>query len=219
MAAGGEERHERNHDLSHASAQERRDPLRVLLWWIAVILAVGIPVQAFLASYGLFEGEPGFVDAHRILGMTLVLLIAVQVAIVAVVMRRRRATRGELIGAFVVLVVSIAQMMLGFARRDDAGMAAWHIPLGVLLMGGSVANLSRRRAGETQTPSVEERTLTGSAKHPRSFHGGEYLVCSRRVEETRARPSVSEQPQRACRFSLLQDSARLLPYIPEPQPR
>jgi hypothetical protein len=139
---------------SRPSTREHRDPLRLALRWIALIVAVGIPVQAFLASYGLFEGEPGFVDAHRILGMTLVLLMAINVVLVAVLVSRGRAGRGQLIGAGVVLVVYIAQMMLGFATRDDAGMAAWHIPLGVLLMGGAVANLFHMRAEDAVTPSV-----------------------------------------------------------------
>ena len=125
-----------------------RDLPALLLWWIAILVAVGIPVQAFLASYGVFEGEPGFITAHRILGMTLVLLIAINVAIVTMLVGRSRASRGQLIGAIVVLLVYLAQLALGFATREDAGLAAWHIPLGVLLMGGSVANLMHLRAGQ-----------------------------------------------------------------------
>jgi len=128
------------------SSRPRGDVLTNALVWIAGIVVVGLPIQAFLASYGLFEGEPGFVSAHRVFGMILVLLIAIQVIIYALLVQRREVPAGALVGSIVVLVVYVAQLMLGFATRDDAGMAAWHIPLGVLLMGGSVMNFVRVRA-------------------------------------------------------------------------
>ncbi|HVL24798.1 MAG TPA: hypothetical protein VM450_11990 [Thermomicrobiales bacterium] len=121
----------------------RRDGLLNALVGIAAIIVVGLPIQAFLASYGLFEGESGFISVHRVFGMVLVLLIAIQVVMYALLVQRGVAGRGAFVGSIVVLLVYLAQMMLGFATRDDAGMAAWHIPLGVLLMGGSVMGLLR----------------------------------------------------------------------------
>ena len=135
-----------------SSATPRRDGLSTALLGIAVIVAVGIPIQAFLASYGLFEGESGFVTAHRFFGMVLVLLIAAQVGISALLAQRSEIGRGAVIGGFVTLIIYIVQLGLGFATRENASLAAWHIPLGVLLMGGSVMNVVRVRAWRAGAP-------------------------------------------------------------------
>jgi hypothetical protein len=123
----------------------RSDGLLNALIGIAALVVIGLPIQAFLASYGLFEGESGFITVHRLFGMVLVLLIAIQIIVYALLVQRGVVGRGAFVGSIVVLLVYLAQMMLGFATRDDAGMAAWHIPLGVLLMGGSVMALVRAR--------------------------------------------------------------------------
>ena len=131
---------------TRSTTTPRSDALVTILVWIARIIVVGLPIQAFLASYGLFEGERSFVSAHQAFGMILVLLVAVQVAIYAVLAQRGRAPRGAVISSTVGLFIYLVQLGLGFATREDAGMAAWHIPLGVMLMGGGVMNLLRVNA-------------------------------------------------------------------------
>lgn len=131
----------------------RGDSLFAVLEWIARIVAVGIPIQAFLASYGLFEGETRFISMHEMFGTILVLLVIVEAIIAGLLQQRGRVDKSVLIGASIGVVMFVVQLGLGYGTREDTSATAWHIPLGVLLMGGSVMNVVRIRAlregGET----------------------------------------------------------------------
>jgi hypothetical protein len=137
---------------SPGSAQ-RSDALFIAIEWIARIVVIGIPIQAFLASYGLFEGETGLINAHEMFGMVLVLLVVVEAIIAMLLLQRGRVDRSFVIGAFVGVVLFLVQIALGYGTRENTASTAWHVPLGVLLMGGSVMNVVRIRAlregGET----------------------------------------------------------------------
>ena len=128
------------------STVSQRDALTTVIGWIALFMPIGILIQAFLASYGLFEGEPSLISVHGVFGMVLVVLVALNGGLVTVLVARGQAAWSQLATVLVVLLVYVVQLGLGFATRTDAGMAAWHVPLGVLLMGGAVANAVRSRA-------------------------------------------------------------------------
>lgn len=110
--------------------------------WLASILSLGILVQAVLASQGLFEGKPGLISGHGMLG-NLLFVIAVVILGIALYGRGKDAPaldNGAVARSAILVVLVVIQIMLGYATRDSTTAIAWHIPNGVLLMGLSAVN-------------------------------------------------------------------------------
>ncbi|MGB3327928.1 MAG: hypothetical protein WBA46_03180 [Thermomicrobiales bacterium] len=108
---------------------------------LTVVIALGVLLQALLAGQGLFNSMPGLIDMHGTLGslLTLVTLIAAGVAVAA--RNQGLLTNGAVLRSIAVVVLTIVQLVIGWATKDDASAIAWHIPNGVLLMGLTTANM------------------------------------------------------------------------------
>lgn len=116
--------------------------LLVTYGWLSSLLALGILVQAVLASQGLFKGKPDLISGHGMLGNVLG-LIAIVIAGIAIYGRGKYAPpldNGAVVRAIVLVVLIVIQIMLGYSTRDSNTAIAWHIPNGVLLMGVSAVN-------------------------------------------------------------------------------
>ena len=118
---------------------------------LAWLVPVGILVQAVLAGQAIFVA-PSLFGLHGGLGHG-VLLLAVVTAGLAWMLRRKTAAWV----ATAVVVALIAQIGLGYTghRGGLAAASALHVPLGVAVLGGSVAvamllTLRRRPAEEAR---------------------------------------------------------------------
>jgi heme A synthase len=96
-------------------------------------------VQAVLAGQFLYA-EAGLVAVHRVIAEALPLVSA---ALCVALWFRREEPRGRKLFAAAVGVTAllIVQTGLGFAGRTSTGSAAIHVPLGVLIFGGTVSIL------------------------------------------------------------------------------
>lgn len=108
---------------------------------LTVVIALGVLLQAMLASQGLFNSMPGLIDMHGLTGriLTLVTMVGAGVAISA--RNRGLLANGAVLRSIAVVVLTIVQLVIGWATKGDAGAIAWHIPNGVLLMGLTTANM------------------------------------------------------------------------------
>jgi hypothetical protein len=104
-----------------------------------ILLAVGVLIQAWLGSTGFFQGEPGRIDVHAMLGNFMFLVAVIQVGIAFYAMPNGFASRNLLILAVVTVLLLVAQIGLGYSTRDSIDALAWHLPNGVLLMGVTTA--------------------------------------------------------------------------------
>ncbi|MGN6030225.1 MAG: hypothetical protein ACTHQE_01040 [Thermomicrobiales bacterium] len=104
--------------------------------WLTIVNAVLMVVQAFLASEGVFGGERNLVTGHGHLGNLVFLLVVAQAVLAFVLANAGRLPRMAVTIAAVIVLLTVAQIGLGYSTRNDVGLAAWHIPNGVLLMGG-----------------------------------------------------------------------------------
>lgn len=106
---------------------------------VVVALPVLILVQAALAGQHLFEGMS--ITVHGVLGEVTFALTVVGVALAVL-----RKSDGLGFGLAVALMaLAFAQVGLGFVGRDTAAAAAWHIPLGVTILGLASYQLSTLR--------------------------------------------------------------------------
>jgi hypothetical protein len=93
-----------------------------------VVFLVSVLAQALFA--GLFvTGDVGFLDMHSVNASVVVFSAAVWVIVSLIV----RAPREMVIAGIAAVVVSVAQVAVGFAR-----ILPLHIPLGVLMFGAAV---------------------------------------------------------------------------------
>lgn len=114
--------------------------MRTTWQWITVVFALAILLQAVLASFGLFEGEPRLVDFHRELGNILPLVALVQAVLAIILFRRRVLGAWPLSIGIALIPLVIGQLMMGYETSESSSAIAWHIPLGVLLMSLTTAN-------------------------------------------------------------------------------
>lgn len=103
---------------------------------LAVTLAVLVLVQAFMAGRALFGSWS--IAAHGVagnitFGLTLALLAAAVLG---------RLGRHAIAVAVVFAAVLTTQIGLGYAGRQSADAAAWHVPNGVLAFGIAVYQLN-----------------------------------------------------------------------------
>jgi heme A synthase len=131
------------------------NPMDTLYRWVAAILAAMVFVQALLAGQGWFV-DPGLIQIHGLAGNATFIVVIV-LAGLAFATRRLRA--GLDLGLVTIaLILVIAQIGLGYAGRESASAASWHVPNGVLVFGLSIAIWMRALAPRLITP--EARTAT-----------------------------------------------------------
>lgn len=115
---------------------ERSYPSRYVLvaYQVASIaLIVAVLLQAILAGRGWFlDGD--IIKVHGYVGNATFLLT------VALAMLGRAATRSirVVVPLALLVILTTIQIGLGYAGRDTAAAAAWHVPNGVLIFGLSV---------------------------------------------------------------------------------
>ena len=103
---------------------------------LAILIAVLVLVQAVLAGRALFGSWS--ITVHGVVGNA-TFALAAALAFVAVVTRLGRRAVTIAVGLAVVLTLQIG---LGYAGRDSAEAAAWHIPNGVLAFGLAIHQLT-----------------------------------------------------------------------------
>ncbi len=112
---------------------------------LSVVVVVAVLVQAVLAGRALFGSWS--ITVHGVLGNA---TFAVALALVAAAVAAR-AGRHAVVVAVLLAVVLTAQIGLGYAGRDRAEAAAWHIPNGVLAFGLAIHQL--HLAGRLRRPT------------------------------------------------------------------
>lgn len=100
----------------------------------AIVLAFGVLLQAWLGSTGFFQGEPGRIDVHAMVGNFLFLFSVIQAGIALIAMQRGFPTRTILYLSVATVLLTTAQIGLGYSTRDSVNALAWHLPTGVALM-------------------------------------------------------------------------------------
>ncbi|MFA9445303.1 DUF6220 domain-containing protein [Egicoccus sp. AB-alg6-2] len=115
---------------------ERSDVRTTLMRVVAWLVAAGILAQAVLAGQGLFVDGALF-GLHGGIGHGVLLLSVVLVALVLLT----GTTRTTLVLAVLLVLGLIGQTGLGYAGRRSgiAFASSLHVPLGVTLLGVSVA--------------------------------------------------------------------------------
>lgn len=97
---------------------------------VVALFTALVLVQAVLAGRGWFV-DFSLIELHGNVGNAVFLVAVVQVALAFGL-----GARGLILPlGVVILLLVIAQTGLGYAGRDSAAAAAWHIPNGVLIFG------------------------------------------------------------------------------------
>ncbi len=104
--------------------------------WLTIVTALAMLVQAVLGSQGSFYGgHRGLLTGHAQIGNTFFLLVVIQ-AFLSFQLSNAKVLPRWVLGLNIVLILlTVAQIGLGYSSRDNIAVVAWHIPNGVLLMG------------------------------------------------------------------------------------
>ena len=105
----------------------------------AWLFVLSVLVQAFLAGQGLYD-DIDLIDVHGVVA-NLVFLLAVAQVILAFLATKDSRQRGLLLGlSGLLLVLTVAQIGMGYGIEDERSMGGWHIANGVLIMGLATAH-------------------------------------------------------------------------------
>jgi hypothetical protein len=119
--------------------------------WIALLIAVGVVVQVFLAGLGIFGAES--FDAHEGFGWTLH-TIAILLFLLALIGPRTARAIGIGFGMLALMTVQILLVQL---RDDTPWVAAFHPVLALFVLGLAahvgMPAISRRRAASAPGPA------------------------------------------------------------------
>jgi hypothetical protein len=108
------------------------------LRWVAGITVLLVLIQAVLIGQGLFA-NPDLTARHgEVANLTFLATLAL-VALALVAWRRGALGIPPLVASVALVVLVTAQIGLGYAGRESAGAASWHVPMGVLIFGLAVA--------------------------------------------------------------------------------
>jgi hypothetical protein len=128
-----------------------RKALTLAYHWLALLIAIGIVVQVFLAGLGIFGAES--FEAHKSFGFTLHGL-TILVLLLAIAGPRTARTIGM---AFALALLVTIQISLVDARDDAPGVAALHPVLALFALGLAfhigMPALSRRRGASAPRPA------------------------------------------------------------------
>ena len=128
-----------------------RNGVTTAYYWLALLIAVAIVVQVFLAGVGVF-GANSF-DAHESFGW-MIHSAAILLFILALIGPRTRRAIGMSFGLLVLMTI---QIELVGARDDEPYVAAFHPVLALFVLGLAVhigmPALSRRRGASAPRPA------------------------------------------------------------------
>ena len=128
-----------------------RDGVTTAYYWLALLIAVAIVVQVFLAGVGVF-GANSF-DAHESFGW-MIHSAAILLFILALIGPRTRRAIGMSFGLLALMTI---QIELVGARVDEPYVAAFHPVLALFVLGLAVhigmPALSRRRGASAPRPA------------------------------------------------------------------
>jgi Family of unknown function (DUF6220) len=128
-----------------------RNGVTTAYYWLALLIAVAIVVQVFLAGVGVF-GANSF-DAHESFGW-MIHSAAILLFILALIGPRTRRAIGMSFGLLVLMTI---QIELVGARDDEPYVAAFHPVLALFVLGLAVhigmPAISRRRAASAPRPA------------------------------------------------------------------
>lgn len=107
-------------------------PLAITLW----VVVAAIMAQAMLAGSGLF-GSPQLFELHGWIGSGVMVLAAIAVLLAFL------SRQGALVtfGTVILAAATVSQIGMGYAGRRGGmpELSAWHVPLGVAMLGLAVA--------------------------------------------------------------------------------
>ena len=103
-------------------------------WWLTLLTTLLVLLQAVLAGQGWFE-DRDFIDVHEIVGNVFFLAVVMQLFLTLILKIRGPIGKQLLILNGMLLILTVVQIGLGYAGRETAQAAAWHIPNGLLLFG------------------------------------------------------------------------------------
>jgi hypothetical protein len=128
-----------------------RNGVTTAYYWLALLIAVAIVVQVFLAGVGVF-GANSF-DAHENFGW-MIHSAAILLFILALIGPRTRRAIGMSFGLLVLMTI---QIELVGARDDEPYVAAFHPVLALFVLGLAVhigmPAISRRRGASAPRPA------------------------------------------------------------------
>ena len=108
---------------------------------LAALTAALLLVQALLAGRGWFL-DTDLIRIHGYVGNAVFLAVVLQAGL-AVALGARGSLRTQLlVVAGAIVVLSVAQIGLGYGGRESGEAAAWHIPNGVLIFGLTAYHLA-----------------------------------------------------------------------------
>jgi hypothetical protein len=108
----------------------------------AGLMALLILIQATLAGRFLNYSASNLRTLHGVVGNVVFLLAIVLVVLVVAAGISGRARAGLLGSSVGLLVLTFAQVGMGYAGRENAAPAAFHIPNGVLIFGLTMSIIS-----------------------------------------------------------------------------
>lgn len=124
------------HAVSSAAPQSPSSTTSMTIYkWLTIVTALAMLVQAVLGSQGSFYGgHRGLLAGHAQVGNIFFLLVVIQ-AFFSFQLNNGRIVPRWVLGLNIVLILlTVAQIGLGYSSRDNIAVVAWHIPNGVLLM-------------------------------------------------------------------------------------
>lgn len=116
-----------------------RSNLMKALKIVAVLYAVLVLLQAVIAGRGWFK-DFDLIKTHGDIGTFVFLVALVQVVLAYLVFGPRNSLT---IGSAVIVILTTAQLGLGYSSEDSSTAASLHIPNGVLIFGLSCVLASR----------------------------------------------------------------------------
>lgn len=109
-------------------------PLWTAVRWISIVIAVGIVVMAVLIGQGVWGGERGLINGHGHWGIGVFTLSAIQFVLAIALYQKKQIPVAHMVITFVLVLLLISQIGIGYSGRSNTDLIAWHVPLGVLLM-------------------------------------------------------------------------------------
>ncbi|MDQ3512739.1 MAG: hypothetical protein M3462_03590 [Chloroflexota bacterium] len=117
--------------------------------WLVGVSTVLVFVQAILAGRGWFI-TPDLLELHGYLGSLTFVIVIGQLGLAFVAWRRGVLGIAPAVLSALLLLLVTSQLGLGYAGRESAAAASWHIPNGVLIFGvlaGLLGQAGGRRVG------------------------------------------------------------------------
>ena len=125
------------YELQEESDSMRRPNLAPYYKWLALVTAILMLTQAFLAGRGLWL-DRNLIDVHGMVANGIFLIVVVQLGLTLAIGARGALGQRLLVANGLLVLLVLVQTGLGYSGRTGLEARAWHIPLGVLLFGLSV---------------------------------------------------------------------------------